>query len=82
MILPLFDYAHFMIESSRKCKVEKLGKLQEKAIRYVEKYMYYNMDVYVLYHKYNVQKHPQYHKHTRIGMRLDYRCIHVGVCYS
>ena len=31
----------FQLKSARKCKVEKLEKLQERAIRYVENNMYY-----------------------------------------
>ena len=36
MILPLFEYADFMVESARKPKIDKLEKLQEKGIRYVD----------------------------------------------
>ena len=50
MILPLFDYADFMIGCSHKSKVDMLEKLQERAIRYVENDLYYNMaiDVYCI----------------------------------
>ena len=36
MILPLFDYANFMVEIASKPKIAKLEKLQEKALRYVD----------------------------------------------
>ena len=33
MIIPLFDYADFMVESASKVKIAKLEKLQEKALK-------------------------------------------------
>ena len=38
MILPLFDYADFMVESSGKTIVERLEKLQERAVMYIDTY--------------------------------------------
>ena len=56
MILPLFDYADFMVGSARKPKIEKLEKLQEKGIRYVNNDIHYNADIETLYCTYNIQK--------------------------
>ena len=33
MIIPLFDYADFMVEGASKVKIAKLEKLQEKAVK-------------------------------------------------
>ena len=54
MILPLFDYADFMVESASKSKIEKLEKLQEKALRYVENDQQNVMNIDVLDAKYHV----------------------------
>ena len=43
-------------EQLNRQKVDEFEKLQDRAIRYVENDMYYNMDIDVLYHKHNVQK--------------------------
>ena len=32
MIIPLLDYADFLVESASKTKIEKLEKIQEKAL--------------------------------------------------
>ena len=45
MILPLFDYADFMIESARKCKIMKMEKLQEKGLRYIDNDFHYKVDL-------------------------------------
>ena len=37
MILPYFDYADFIIECGRKVKMDKLRKLQERALQFVNK---------------------------------------------
>ena len=39
MIIPLFDYADFMVESASKDKIAKLEKLQEKALKCIEKHL-------------------------------------------
>ena len=54
MILPLFDYADFMVESASKQKIANLEKLQEKALRYVDSDSSVK-DISVLYQLYNVQ---------------------------
>ena len=55
MILPLFDYADFMVESASKQKIANLEKLQEKALRYVDNDSHSVKDISVLYQLYNVQ---------------------------
>ena len=48
------DYTEFMVESSSKSKIEKLEKLQEKAVRYVVNDLLNVMDIDVLYANYDV----------------------------
>ena len=40
MILPLLDYADFIVESARKSKVEKSEKLEERALKFVNNDQY------------------------------------------
>ena len=55
MILPLFDYADFMVESSGKAIVERLEKLQERAVMYIDNNRSNGMEVAQLYDKYGIQ---------------------------
>ena len=55
MILPLFDYADFMVESSGKTIVERLEKLQERAVMYIDNNRSNGMEVARLYDKYGIQ---------------------------
>ena len=45
-----------MVESVRKPKIDKLEKLQEKGIRYVDNDIHYNADIETLYRTCNIQK--------------------------
>ena len=45
-----------MVESARKPKIDKLEKLQEKGIRYVDNDIHYNADIETLYRTCNIQK--------------------------
>ena len=56
MIIPLFDYADFMVESDSKVKIAKLEKLQEKALKCNENMCQKRVDVDLLYEKYGI--HP------------------------
>ena len=62
MILPLFDYADFMIESARKYKIKKMEKLQEKGLRYIDNDFHFKVDVDVLYTRYIKKKVTMRHK--------------------
>ena len=53
MMLPLFDYADFMVESSDKTTVARLEKLQERAVMYNNRSN--GMEVAQLYDKYGIQ---------------------------
>ena len=55
MIIPLFDYADFMVESASKGKIAKLEKLQEKALKCIENTCQKRVDVDLLYGKYGIQ---------------------------
>ena len=66
MIIPLFDYADFMVESASKIKITKLERLQEKALKCIENACQKKVDVDLLYGKYGVQP-----------LRLRYR-EHIG----
>ena len=55
MIIPLFDYADFMVESASKVKIAKLEKLQEKALKCIENTCQKRVDVHLLYGKYGIQ---------------------------
>ena len=55
MILPLFDYADFMVESSGKTIVERLEKLQERAVMYIDNDRSNGMEVAQLYDKYGIK---------------------------
>ena len=82
MILPLFDYADFMVESARKPKIDKLEKLQEKGIRYVDNDIHYTADIETLYRTYNIQKlFMRYKEHlscimyrySKLSDKLEYK---------
>ena len=55
MIIPLFDYADFMVESASKVKIAKLEKLQENALKCIENMYPKRVDVDLLYEKYDIQ---------------------------
>ena len=55
MIIALFDYADFMVESASKVKIAKLEKLQEKALKCIENTCQKRVDVDLLYRKYGIQ---------------------------
>ena len=55
MIIPLFDYADFMVESAPKPSIAKLEKLQEKALKCIENECQKKVDVDLLYGKYGIQ---------------------------
>ena len=55
MIIPLFDYADFMVESAPRPCIVKLEKLQEKALKCIENECQKKVDVDTLYGKYGVQ---------------------------
>ena len=55
MIIPLFDYADFMVESASKGRISKLEKLQEKALKCVENECQKKVDVGLLYGKHGIQ---------------------------
>ena len=56
MIIPLFDYADFMVESASKVKISKLEKLQEKALKCIENSCRKKVNVDPLYEKYGIQQ--------------------------
>ena len=81
MILPLFNYADFMVESARKPKIDKLEKLQEKGIRYVDNDIHYNTDIETLYCTDNIQKlsmrYKEYlscimYRYSKLSDKLEY----------
>ena len=55
MIILLFDYADFMVESASKVKIAKLEKLQEKALKCIENMCQKRVDVDLPYGKYGIQ---------------------------
>ena len=55
IIIPLFDYADFMVESAPKNSVAKLERLQEKALKCIENESQKKVDVGLLYGKYGIQ---------------------------
>ena len=55
MIIPLLDYADFMVESASKTKIDKLEKLQEKALKCISNVCHGQINVAELYIRYNVQ---------------------------
>ena len=64
IIIPLFDYADFMVESASKVKIYKLEKLQEKALKCIENTCQKRVDVDLLYGKYGIQPLClRYHEH-------------------
>ena len=55
MILPLLDYADFIIECGRKVKIDKLERLQERALKFVNNGLYGYENISELYAVFNVQ---------------------------
>ena len=55
LIIPLFDYADFMVESAPRVNIAKMEKLQEKALKCIENECQKKVNVDLLYDKYGVQ---------------------------
>ena len=55
MIIPIFVYADFMVESASKGRISKLEKLQEKALKCIENECQKKVDVGLLYGKHGIQ---------------------------
>ena len=80
MILPLFAYADFMIESSGKTLVDRLERLQEKAIvLYVDNNNSNGLDIAGLYEKYGIQPLVLRRRehHSCVMYRLNKRSIYL-----
>ena len=55
MIIPLLEYADFMVERPSKTKIDKLEKLQEQALKCISNVCHRQINVAELYIRYNVQ---------------------------
>ena len=67
-IIPLMDYADFMIESSSLTQINRLEKLQEKAIKYIDNNAHSTLQYNDLCNLYGLQP-----------LRMEATCL---ICYG